>query len=56
MKTLELDDRQVEVLRNVLSNYLSDLSMEIADTDSKDFRDELKQRKQAVEQILDDLG
>lgn len=56
MKTLELDDRQVEVLREVLSRYLSDLSMEIADTDSKDFRDDLKERKQTVEQVLGDLG
>ena len=33
------------MLREVLENYLSDLRMEIADTDSMDFREGLKHRK-----------
>lgn len=39
----------------VLESYLSDLRMEIADTDNKDFREELKTRKAALKKILDGL-
>ena len=33
------------MLREVLESFLSDLSMEIADTDSMDFREQLKKKK-----------
>ncbi len=50
--TLRLTDEERDVLRTVLESYLSDLRMEIADTDSKDFRTGLKQRKEVLQRVL----
>ena len=56
MINLELTENEAEVLHIVLDNYLSDLRMEIADTDRKDFRDMLKHRKQVLIKVLDELS
>jgi hypothetical protein len=40
----------------VLKSYLSDLRMEIADTDRQDFRDMLKERKAVIGKVLTTLG
>jgi len=53
---LELDEQEREVLGNVLHNYLSDLSYEIADTDNLDFRNELKAKRAVLEKIQQALG
>ena len=45
MKTVDLNDEEIEILVAVLRSYLSDLRMEIADTDSLEFRQILKRRK-----------
>ena len=45
MVRLELTETQAETLREVLDHVLSELRMEIADTDRKVFRDRLKERK-----------
>ena len=47
-----LDDLRT-ALADTLESYLSDLRMEIADTDLKDFRDKLKHRKALLNEILD---
>lgn len=55
MTHLELNQQDVEVLEDVLESYLSDLRMEIADTDLKDFREGLKTKKEVLVKILDEL-
>jgi hypothetical protein len=52
MVHLKLDPTEAEVLRLVLESYLSDLRMEIADTDSMDFREKLKARKAVLRRIV----
>ena len=44
------------MLAEVLENTHSDLRMEIADTDSKDYRDMLKRRKAVIAKVLLELG
>ena len=39
-------------LREVLESYLSELRMEIANTDSMDFRERLKQREGLLKRLL----
>lgn len=39
---IELNKKDCETLREVLTSYLSDLASEIAPTDDRDFRDNLK--------------
>ena len=56
MIQIELEPAEARVLEAVLDNYLSDLRMEIADTDSMDFREELKARKAVLRRILTVIG
>lgn len=55
MVTLHLDENEKEVLKYTLESYVSDLRMEIADTDKMDFRVQLKKRKDILNKIIDDL-
>ena len=53
---ITLTDVEAEMLRDVLTSYVSDLRMEIADTDSMDFRAHLKQRQAFLDKLLKELG
>ncbi len=50
---LDLDENEKQALSAALKSYLSDLSYEIADTDKKSFRDELKTRREHLQRVLD---
>ncbi len=52
MSDVNLDEEELIVLRDVLESYLSDLRMEIADTDSYDFRQKLKLKEERLKGIL----
>jgi len=52
MIQIDLTPDEQSELRTALDSYLSDLRMEIADTDSYDFRVGLKKRKAALEKVL----
>ena len=52
MVHLALKPTEAEVLRMVLESYLSDLRMEIANTDSMDYREKLKARKAVLRRIV----
>lgn len=53
MLTIDLTTKERELLRRHLEDSLSDLRMEIADTDSYDFREMLKERKAAMMKLLE---
>ncbi len=55
MILLELDDKEVVLLRETLASDLSDLGYEIANTDSKDYRDDLKEKQKALKRIVEQL-
>ena len=55
MLNLELTKEEKDILAMVLESYLSDLRMEIADTDSMDFRESLKKRKDVLNKVLETL-
>lgn len=56
MVQLDINDEEREVLAGVLDSYLSDLRMEISNTDSLDFREMLKKRKAVVKKVRGALG
>ena len=56
MLTLDLSASEQAVLRQVLEDAVSELGMEIAATDSKDFRDDLKARREVLEKVVAALG
>jgi hypothetical protein len=56
MITLDLTPEERAQLVEVLTSALSDLRMEIANTDSQDFRDGLKVRKNVLLKVLTAIG
>jgi len=52
---LSLDIEERETLINVLESYSSDLRYEIADTDSLDYRNELKKKEAMLAKLLTTL-
>ncbi len=55
MVQLTMTHEEAVVLREVLSSHLSDLRMEIVDTDSMSFRESLKGREGVLKKILEQL-
>lgn len=53
---IPLDRNEMRILRTVLENELSDLRMEIADTDRKEFRDLLTRRKAVLQKVVEALS
>ena len=53
MAAVGADDRQI--LAMTLQSDLSDLSYEIANTDTQDFRDRLKQKRDVLSRTLEAL-
>ncbi|HXY68574.1 MAG TPA: hypothetical protein VEH62_03935 [Gemmatimonadales bacterium] len=56
MAQLDLTAEEAAVLRQALEAYLSDLRMEIADTDSADYREELKRQEEILTRLEDRLA
>ena len=48
MIKIELTESQSQLLSEVLDRVLSDLRMEIADTDSPFYKDKLRERKEEI--------
>lgn len=53
---LELSEDEAVILKESLQSFLSDLRMEIADTDRMEFRDGLKHRKMVLMKVVELLG
>ena len=52
---LELNDEERRVLAETLESYLGDMSTEIGHTDSMDYREGLKQRREVLARIAEAL-
>ncbi|MCK6619631.1 MAG: hypothetical protein HUU32_00585 [Calditrichaceae bacterium] len=52
---LTLGEEEAQILQEVLESCISDLSMEIADTDRMEFREILKTRKRTLLKVLEVL-
>lgn len=55
MVTLQLTDEEAASLKSSLQLMLSDVRMEICDTDSADFREGLKSEKGVLERVIAQL-
>jgi hypothetical protein len=55
MTRLELTNQEATLLAQALETYLSDLRMEIADTDRHEFREELKRQEEALRSLMERL-
>jgi hypothetical protein len=52
---ITLTQEEAAALKGVLSNYVSDLRMEVADTDSMQFREDLKRQEALLKKLLQQL-
>jgi hypothetical protein len=52
---ITMTQAEAAALREILSSYLSDLRMEIADTDSMPFREGLKRQEALLQKLLAQL-
>lgn len=52
MAQVEINSEEIDMLEDILQSYLSDLRMEISDTDLKDFRDNLKLKEEFIKLFL----
>ena len=55
MLRIELTHEETGMLHLIIESYLSDLRMEIANTDSMDFRESLKEREVFLKKLLQQL-
>jgi hypothetical protein len=55
MVTLDLTPEEAEQLRFTLTSYLTDLRGEIRDTDTRSFREQLKEREVFIRKLLHSL-
>jgi hypothetical protein len=55
MIQLALNQEEVSALKDALTGYLSDLRMEIADTEQQEFRESLKREEVLLRKILGSL-
>ncbi|MGE5443480.1 MAG: hypothetical protein ACM3SR_02635 [Ignavibacteriales bacterium] len=55
MIQIELTSEKAEMLREIISTYLSDLRMEIADTENMNFRENLKKKEEFLNELLQRL-
>ena len=53
---IDLSAEESDALRATLESALSDLRMEVADTEDQAFREALKAREKALRSVLDRLG
>jgi hypothetical protein len=55
MAQITLTHEEAIMLRDVLTSYVSDLRMEVADTDSQSFRENLKRKEAVLKDLLQQL-
>ena len=56
MAQITLNNEETLKLKGILESYLSDLRMEVADTDRKGYRDELKEEELFLKDLIERLS
>ncbi len=56
MAQITIDAEEAQYLATALRSYLSDLRVEVAGTDSYEFREALKKQEAALAHVLEQLG
>jgi len=54
-RTIQLVDEEAEILKSVLEEYISDLRMEVSNTDSMDLREQLKRKEEVLKRLAGQL-
>jgi hypothetical protein len=54
-RTIQLADEAAEILKSVLEEYISELRMEVSNTDNMDFREALKRKEAILKRLVGQL-
>jgi hypothetical protein len=54
-RTIQLADEEAEILKSVLEEYISELRMEVSNTDNMDFREALKRKEAILKRLVGQL-
>jgi hypothetical protein len=54
-RTIQLAEEEARLLQSVLEEYISELRMEVANTDSMDFREDLKRKEEILKSLVNQL-
>jgi uncharacterized protein YlxP (DUF503 family) len=52
MQTIKLTEEEAEVVRDVIAHVIGDMNVEVYRTDTHDFKEMLKHRRDVLEQVL----
>jgi hypothetical protein len=52
MQTIELTAEEADTLRDVISHVIGDMNVEVFRTDTHDFKEMLKHRREILERVL----
>lgn len=55
MVTIDLDSSERKLLKKLLEHLLSEVRMEVADTDRMNFREKLKEQKRVLSKAIEAL-
>lgn len=55
MASLEFSQQEIDMLNKIVKSYLSELRMEIADTDQSSFKNELRKEKEQLNKLIEKL-
>jgi hypothetical protein len=55
MTRIEFSDEEVEVLRDVVAHVVGEMNIEVFRTDTHDFKQMLKHRREVLEKVLSRL-
>jgi len=55
MASLEFSQQEIDMLNKIVKSYLSELRMEIADTDQSSFKNELRKEEELLSKLIEKM-
>ncbi len=56
MASLEFSQQEIDMLNKIVKSYLSELRMEIADTDQSSFKNGLRKEEELLNKLIEKMG
>jgi len=55
MASLEFSQQEIDMINKIVKSYLSELRMEIADTDQSSFKNELRKEEELLNKLIEKM-
>ena len=56
MASLEFSQQDIDMINKIVKSYLSELRMEIADTDQSSFKNGLRKEEELLNKLIEKMG